>query len=143
MENGMKKEVFKHFEEMGLYANVEISNLENVKIGEVADKKRPCRIIKTRRGIHVIKIWKVNHWEDFVIEMELCKLFPEERLNYTKDFYKRASPRPDEIKKIKTDFEEGYSVEEISRAYKITIKAIETLLSEPKAEEKPVVLIDY
>ena len=49
----------------------------------------------------------------------------------------------DEIKKIKTDFEEGYSVEEISRAYKITIKAIETLLSEPKAEEKTVVLIDY
>lgn len=138
----MKEEVYKTFEKVSLYADVEISNFGDVCA--ISRSKKPCRIYSNSHGHHFIKIWKVNHWETIFIELEVCKLFPEEKNNYTKDYLYREREKVCNKEKsiIKKDYDEGNSIAKISMAYKIREDAVQAIISEPIPEEKDLVLLD-
>ena len=137
----MKEEIYKTLEKVSLYADVEISNFGDVCA--ISRSKKPCIVSKNAKGKHFLKIWKVNHWKAFLVESELCKLFPEEKENYTKDYLYRTKVRDDEKKIIKKDNADGYSVGQISKAYKIREETIYKIVSAPNAGEPPIILVEY
>ncbi len=137
----MKEEIYKTFEKMSLYADVEISNFGDVCA--ISRSKKPCKIYSNVRGNRFLKIWKINHWETFSIECEICKLFPEEKNNYTKDFCYREKARPDEISLLKKDYAEGNTISEISKAYKLKDEAVQEIIFTKNPEDKTLILVEY
>lgn len=137
----MKEEIYKTFEKMSLYADVEISNFGDVCA--ISRSKKPCKIYSNVRGNRFLKIWKINHWETFSIECEICKLFPEEKNNYTKEYCYREKARPDEITLIKKDYAEGNNISEISKAYKLKDEAVQEIIFTQNPEDKTLILIEY
>lgn len=137
----MKEEIYKTFEKIIPYADVEISNFGDVCA--ISRSKRPCKIYSNSHGKHFLKIWKVNHWEVFWIEFEICKLFPEEKVYYTKDYCFREKIQEEERVVIKQDYNNGYSISEISKAYKIQESVVQEIILEQTPEEKNIILVDY
>lgn len=137
----MKEEIYKTFEKMSLYADVEISNFGDVCA--ISKSKKPCKIYSNVRGNRFLKIWKINHWETFSIECEICKLFPEEKNNYTKDFCYREEARTEEKSVIKKDYAEGNSISEISKAYKLKEDVVREIIFSQKSDEKTLILVEY
>lgn len=108
------------------YPEYEISNTCKMRICGTEKES-----IKHRDGRHWIRTFEVNHFKDWCLEIEMLKLFPEQRAFYTRDGIKKKDTASQETRQnIKQDFLNGETVTNLSDIYKLNESFIKTIISE-------------